>query len=162
MKIPALPFGSIIGAAEQPGFWNATEGKGEFTLANVVNAGNAPSEATSWTMKFYNAYKKRWNIEPEGYGTSSSYMAPYVLKAAIEKAGTLDSDAVVAALEKLDMMGVYGRIRFDPKSHQVVPSLDPKEGVVGTVFQWQAGKRVVVFPQSIATGSIQLPPWMKK
>ncbi|MBW2031322.1 MAG: ABC transporter substrate-binding protein [Deltaproteobacteria bacterium] len=161
MKIPALPFGSIIEPAEQPGFWKATEGKGEYTLANVVNAGNAPSNATPWTMKFVKAYEKRWGIEPEGYGTSSSYMAPYVLKDAIERAGTLDSDAVVKALEKTDMMGVYGRIRFDPKSHQVIPSLDPQEGVVGTVFQWQAGRRVVVFPPKIAMGEIKLPPWMK-
>jgi branched-chain amino acid transport system substrate-binding protein len=161
LKVPALPFGSIIAAAEQPGFWKATEGKGEYTLANVVNAGNAPSNASDWTMKFVNAYKKRWGLEPEGYGTSSSYMAVYVLKDAIEKAGTLDSDAVVAALEKTDVMGVYGRLRFDPKSHQVIPSLDPKEGAVGTIFQWQAGKRVVVFPKSIAMGEIELPPWMK-
>lgn len=161
LKVPALPFGSILAAAEQPGFWKATEGKGEYALANVVNAGNAPSNASDWTMKFVNAYKKKWGLEPEGYGTSSSYMAVYVLKDAIEKAGTLDSDAIVAALEKTDMMGVYGRIRFDPKSHQVVPSLDPKEGAVGTIFQWQAGKRVVVFPESIAMGEIKLPPWMK-
>ena len=161
MKIPALPFGSIIAAAEQPGFWKATERKGEYCLANVVNAGNAPSEATPWTMKFVKAYKKRWNIEPEGYGTSTSYMAPYVLKDAIERAGSLKSDAVIGALEKTDMMGVYGRIRFDPKSHQVIPSVDPEEGAVGTIFQWQAGKRVVVFPKKIAMGEIQLPPWMK-
>jgi len=161
MKIPALPFGSIIAAAEQPGFWDATEGKGEYCLANVVNAGNAPSNATPWTMKFVEAYKKRWNIEPEGYGTSTSYMAPYVLKDAIERAGSLKSEAVVEALEKTDMMGVYGRIRFDPKNHQVIPSLDPEEGAVGTIFQWQARKRVVVFPKSIAMGEILLPPWMK-
>jgi len=161
LKVPALPFGSIIAAAEQPGFWKATEGKGEYTLANVVNAGNAPSNASDWTMKFVNAYKKKWGLEPEGYGASSSYMAVYVLKDAIEKAGTLDSDAVVTALEKTDMMGVYGRIKFDPKSHQVIPSLDPNEGAVGTIFQWQSGKRVVVFPKSIAMGEIELPPWMK-
>jgi branched-chain amino acid transport system substrate-binding protein len=163
MKVPAIPFGSIIGAAEQPGFWKATEGKGEYTLANVVNAGNAPCNASPWTMKFYNAYKKRWKIAPEAYGASSSYMGPYVLKDAIERAGTLDSDAVVAALEKTDMKEtVYGRIRFDPKSHQVIPSTDPKEGAVGTIFQWIKGERVVVFPKSIAMGDIQLPPWMKK
>jgi branched-chain amino acid transport system substrate-binding protein len=163
MKIPALPFGSIIAAAEQPGFWKATEGKGEYCLANVVNAGNAPCNATQWTMKFVNAYKKRWNIEPEGYGTSSSYMAPYLLKDAIERAGTLESDAVVKALEGIDMMGVYGRIRFDPKKndHQVIPSVDPEKGAVGTIFQWQAAKRIVVFPKSIAMGEIKLPPWMK-
>ena len=161
MKIPALPFGSTLAAAEQPGFWEATKGKGEFCLANVVNAGNAPSNATPWTMKFYNAYKKRWDVEPEGLGSSSSYMAVYVLKDAIERAGSLDPDKVIAALEKTDMEGVYGRLRFNPKSHQVIPSFDPKEGAVGSIFQWQDGKRVVVFPKSIATGQIELPPWMK-
>lgn len=162
MKVPALPFGSTLAAAEQPGFWKATEGKGEFCLANVVNAGNAPSNATPWTMKFYDAYTKRWKIEPEGLGSSSSYMAVYVLKEAIEKAGTLDPDKVVSALEQVDMTGVYGRTRFDPKNHQVVPSFDPKEGAVGSIFQWQAEKRVVVFPKSIAMGEIKIPSWMKK
>jgi len=162
MKIPALPFGSTLAAAEQPGFWEATDGKGEYTLCNVVNAGNAPSKATPWTMRFYDAYTERWGVEPEGLGTSSSYMAVYVLKDAIERADSLDPDKVVAALEKTDMMGVYGRIRFDPKSHQVIPSTDPQEGAVGSILQWQDGKRVVVYPESIATGEIQLPPWMKK
>ncbi|MBN1277207.1 MAG: ABC transporter substrate-binding protein [Deltaproteobacteria bacterium] len=162
MKIPALPFGSTLAAAEQPGFWQATEGKGEYTLCNVVNAGNAPSNATPWTMKFYDAYAKKWGVEPEGLGSSSSYMSVYVLKDAIERAGTINSDKVVTALENTDMMGVYGRIRFDPKNHQVIPAFDPKEGAVGSILQWQDGKRVVVFPRSIAMGDIELPPWMKK
>jgi branched-chain amino acid transport system substrate-binding protein len=162
MKVPAIPYGTIISAAEEPGFWKATEGKGEYAMASVVNAGNAPSKATPWTMKFVEAYTKRWKTEPEGYGTSSSYMAVYTLKDAIERAGTVDSDAVVAALEKTDMEGVYGRIRFNPKNHQIIPSVDPKEGAVGTIFQWQAGKRIVVFPPKIAMGEVKLPPWMKK
>jgi branched-chain amino acid transport system substrate-binding protein len=161
MKIPALPFGSTLAAAEQPGFWKATDGKGEYTLCNVVNAGNAPSEATPWTMKFYNAYKDKWGVAPEGLGSSSSYMAVYVLRDAIERTGSLDADKVVAALEKTDIMGVYGRLRFDPKSHQVIPSNDPKEGAVGTILQWQNQQRVVVYPPSIAKGEIELPPWMK-
>jgi len=162
MKIPVLPFGTIIAAAEQPGFWKATEGKGEYTMASVVNAGNAPSKATPWTMKFVEAYQKKYGLEPEGYGTSSSYMAVYTLKDAIERAGSLKSDDIVAALEKTDLMGVYGRIKFNPKNHQVIPSVDPSEGAVGTIFQWQAGKRIVVFPPKIAMGEVKLPPWMKK
>jgi len=162
MKVPALPFGVIISAAEQPGFWQATEGKGEYCLANVVNAGNVPSAATPWTMKFYDAYTKKYGVEPEGYGTSSSYMAVYAIKDAIERAGSIDSDKVADALKTTDIQGVYGRIRFDPKTNQVIPSLDPAEGAVGSVFQWQAGKRVTVFPPKIATGKMLLPPWMKK
>jgi len=88
-------------------------------------------------------------------------MAVYVLKDAIERAGTLNSDKVVTALEQTDIMGVYGRLRFDPKSHQVIVAQDPKDGAVGSILQWQDGKRIVVYPKSIAKGEIQLPPWMK-
>ena len=161
LQVPALPFGSILSAAEQPGFWDATEGKGEYTIANLVNAGNAYTELTDWAKKFYEAYEKRWDIPPEAYGTSSSYMGPYVLKDAIERAGTLDPDAVIKALEETDLMGVYGRIRFDPQSHQVIPGDDPAEGAVGSLIQWQAGERVVIYPASAAVGELKLPPWME-
>ncbi|HPP06638.1 MAG TPA: ABC transporter substrate-binding protein, partial [Syntrophorhabdaceae bacterium] len=159
MKVKALPLGFVC-AAEQPGFWKATGGKGEYLIVNVCNGGNAPAKITPWTMKFVEAYKKRWGLEPEGYGTSSSYMAVYQLKYAIEKAGSLDPDKVINALETLDFMGVYGRMRFD-KSHQIIPSFDPKEGAVTCIFQWQAGKRIQIFPPKVAEGKIMLPPWMK-
>ena len=73
-------------------------------------------------MKFVNAYEKRWGLEPEGYGTSSSYMAVYTLKEAIEKAGAIEADAVITALENVNLMGVYGRIRLRqgiPPGHSV-------------------------------------------
>jgi branched-chain amino acid transport system substrate-binding protein len=160
MKLKCLPIG-FVNAAEQPGFWKATGGKGEYLIVNLVNGGNAPAKITPWTMKFSDAYKKKWGLEPEGYGTSSSYMAVYQLKDAIEKANSTDSDAVVTALENLDIMGVYGRMRFDKKSHQIIPSFDAKEGAVTGIIQWQAGKRVQIFPPKYAEGKILLPPWMK-
>lgn len=158
LKIPALPIAGISSAVEQPGGWASTDGAVAYWVASPANAGNAPSNATPLTMKFYEAYRKRWLVEPEGYGTSSSYTAIYVLADAIKRAGTLDSDRLVAALEKTDLTGVYGRIAFDPKSHQVIPSYDPKEGAVGTWFQWQDGKRVVIWPTTIAMGKIRIPP----
>ncbi len=161
LKIPVLPFGCYLGPAMEPKFWEVTKGRGAYTIVNVVNAGNAASEATPWTMKFYNAYKEKWGSEPRGYGTSSGYMAAYLIKDAVERAGTLDSNALVSALEKTDLMGVYGRIRFDAKSHQIIPSNDPKEGAVGTMFQWQDGNRVAIYPPQIAISGIKLPPWMK-
>lgn len=158
LKIPTLPIAGISSAVEQPGGWANTNGAVAFWIASPANAGNAPSNATPLTMKFYEAYRKRWLVEPEGYGTSSSYTAVYVLADAIRRAGALEADRLVAALEKTDMMGVYGRITFDPKSHQIAPSDNPKEGAVGTWFQWQDSKRVVVWPTTIAMGKIQIPP----
>ncbi|MBI5442981.1 MAG: ABC transporter substrate-binding protein [Deltaproteobacteria bacterium] len=158
-KLKILPVG-FMSAAEQPGFWAASKGAAQFALVNVVNGGNAPANITPWTEKFVKAYQARWKLEPEGYGTSSSYMAVYLLKDAIERAGTLEADAVVKALETVDLMGVYGRMRFD-KAHQIIASTDPKEGAVGSVFQWQNGKRVVVWPEAGATGKILVPEWFK-
>ncbi|MCX5810176.1 MAG: ABC transporter substrate-binding protein [Proteobacteria bacterium] len=160
MKLKSLPIG-FVNAAEQPGFWKATGGKGEYLIVNLVNGGNAPAKITPWTMKFVEAYKKKWGLEPEGYGTSSSYMAVYQLKDAIEKAKSLDPDKVIKGLEDSDIMGVYGRMRFDKKTHQIIPSSDPKEGAVTGIIQWQAGKRVQVFPPKVAEGKVMLPPWMK-
>ncbi|MBW1645295.1 MAG: ABC transporter substrate-binding protein [Deltaproteobacteria bacterium] len=160
MRMKCVPMG-FMSAAEQPGFWQATKGNCEFTIVDAVNGGNVPASITPWTMKFVNAYKKKWGLEPEGYGTSSSYMAVYQLKEAIEKAGGLDPDAVIKALEEQDMMGVYGRMKF-AKNHQIIPADDPEKGAVGCMFQWQNGKRVQFFPKAGATGDIILPPWMKK
>lgn len=160
LKIPVLPIAGISSSVEQPGAWAATSGAVAYWIASPANAGNAPSNATPETMKFYRAYTKRWLVEPEGYGTSTSYVGVHVLADAIERAGTLDPDALITALEKTDKMSVYGRIRFDPKSHQVIASNDPKEGAVGTWFQWQDGKRIVVWPPTISMGNIKIPPWL--
>jgi branched-chain amino acid transport system substrate-binding protein len=160
LRLRSLPMG-FMSAAEQPGFWNASDGSAEYTLVDLINGGNAPGQITPWTTKFVEAYRERWGLEPEGYGASSSYMAVYSLKEAVERAGTLDPDAVVRALETADVMGVYGRMRFDPESHQVIPSEDPAEGAVGSIFQWQDGQRVVIWPVSAATGELRLPPWME-
>jgi len=158
LKIPALPIAGISSAVEQPGGWASTDGAVAYWIASPANAGNAPSKATPLTMRFYEAYTKRWLVEPEGYGTSSSYTGIHVLVDAIRRAGSVDAERVVAALEKTDMTGVYGKISFDPKSHQVIPSDDPKKGAVGTWFQWQDGKRVVVWPRTIAVGKTRMPP----
>ncbi|MHB8109730.1 MAG: ABC transporter substrate-binding protein [Syntrophorhabdaceae bacterium] len=160
MKMKSIPVG-FVNAAEQPGFAKASGGKGDYLIVNLVNGGNAPAKITPWTMKFVDAYKQKWGLEPEGYGTSSSYMAVYQLKDAIERAGSIDSDKVIAGLESADLMGVYGRMRFDKKTHQIIPSLDPKEGAVTGIIQWQKGKRVQIFPPKTAEGKVILPPWMK-
>ena len=159
MEVPAIPMG-FIGAAEDPGFWKATKGKGAYTIVTLSETGNVPSNVTPKTMEFYNAFEKRWGVPPRSTGCVSAYEALYVLKDAIERAGTLDKDALIVALEKTNLPAVRGTIRFD-ENHQIIYGYDPKTSVLGCWAQWQDGKRVCVFPEAAATGKIKMPPWLK-
>jgi branched-chain amino acid transport system substrate-binding protein len=160
MEVPALPIG-FIGAAEDPGFWEATKGKGAYTVVTLSETGCTPSEVTPWTMKYYNAFKKRWGVPPRSTGCVSAYEALYVLKDALERAGKLENEAIIAALERTNLPAVRGTIRFD-QNHQIVYGYDPKNSVLGNWVQWQEGQRVTIFPQAAATGTIKMPPWLKK
>jgi len=161
-KIPALPVG-YMGPAEHLGWWSSTEKKGEYFIVDLLDAGNAPSKATPWTMKFVNAFKKEYGHEPDAYGISTSYMGVYLLKDAIERAGTMDSDAVRKALKETDTLGVYGRLKFTENNEIIfAPDFDPEKGAVGTVVQWQKGNRITVFPEPIKVGDMVLPPWFSE
>ncbi|MBE9522213.1 MAG: ABC transporter substrate-binding protein [Proteobacteria bacterium] len=159
MEVPAIPLG-FIGAAEDPGFWKATKGKGAYTVVTLSETGSVPANVMPQTMKFYNNFKKRWGVPPRSTGCVSAYEALYVLKDAVERAGTLKKDALIAALEKTNLPAVRGTIRFD-KNHQIVYGYDPKTSVLGCWVQWQDGKRVQIFPEAAATGKIKMPPWLK-
>lgn len=160
MEVPALPIG-FIGAAEDPGFWEATKGKGAYTIVTLSEAGCTPCNVTPLTNKYYEAFQKRWGVPPRSTGCVSAYEGVYVLKDAIERAGALEPDALIPALEKTNLLAVRGTIRFD-QNHQIVYGYDPKTSVLGNWVQWQDGKRVTVFPQVAAMGGIKMPPWIKK
>ena len=70
-------------------------------------------------------------------------------------------DALVPAIEQIDMATVSGRLRFDKTNHQAIYGTNPKETLVGNYMQWQDGKRVCIWPQQIAVGEFKLPPWVK-
>lgn len=159
LKVPALPVSGICAFVEQPGSYSVSGGALEYWLACPVNTGNAISKYPP-AVEYFEKHKKVLGIEPEGYGAVSSYIAPYLLKAALEKAGSLDPEAVIKALEEIEFRGPYGLIKFDPKTHQVVESYDPEKGAAPCWFQWQGGKRIQVWPPTVAAGEIKIPPWM--
>ena len=69
-------------------------------------------------QNFLKAYKEAYNEEPSAF-SALSYDAAYMVKAAIEKAGTTDKQAVVDALKSLDYSGVTGHLTFDEKNNPV-------------------------------------------
>jgi beta-mannanase len=86
---------------------------------------------------------------------------------AIKRAETIDSDAVVKALESTRIETSLARNFAFTSSHDVMMSaVGPKminEGyILPCLFQWQNAKQVPVYPREIMeeTGAIfEFPPW---
>jgi branched-chain amino acid transport system substrate-binding protein len=163
MKIPTMLAGFISPMAG-PGAWKTFEGK----LAGCINVNFELGSGIATAKyppckKFYDDYQKKYGAPIEaGHGPAPSYDSVYILAEAIERAGTLDPDKVVAEIKKTDRQGVIGRIKFDD-GNQVIYGDDPTKTAVAGVAQWtKDGKRIIVFPASISEGAIKLPEWMKK
>jgi branched-chain amino acid transport system substrate-binding protein len=164
MQIPALMAGFISPIACENA-WKVFEGEVDGMINIVFEVGPIPVKAIPKSVTFNQNYGKKWGekarTELSGHGPGPSYDSIYILANAFERAKTVEPDAVVKALEQTDMMGAIGRIKFG-KDHQVVYGFDPKETALGVGFQWvKPGKRVIVFPETVAEAKIQLPPYMK-
>ena len=159
MEIPALPLG-FVEAAEDPDFWNTTNGKCAYSVITLSEAGTSPSDVTPLSRKFYQAYEKRWKTPPRSTGSAAAYEAVFAIKDAVERAGTLETDSLIEALEQTDLQVVRGRLRFD-QNHQSVFGYDPNTAVLGNWAQWQDGQRVTVWPLAARTGKLKMPPWLQ-
>lgn len=164
MQIPAVLTG-FISPVTAENAWQVFEGEVEGMINMIYEIGPIPVKAVPKSVAFNENFGKKWGEEARkrlsGHGPGPSYDAVYIMASAIERAKTVEPDAVVKAIEQTDMQGVVGRIRFG-KDHQVVYGFDPKETALGVGFQWvKPGKRVVVFPEAVVEGKILLPPYMK-
>ncbi len=156
LQIPAASVGINV-EAQAKGFMDATGGKGdyEFTLNTLGRV-----KITDKTIPFYDKFVQRSGEFPTY--NAGTYDAIYIWKEAIERAGSLDPDAVVAEMEKTDYHAAAGRIVFD-KNHDVTWGSNYVTAV-GT--QWQGGQLQVVWPYGwegiTYEGSVpyKLPPWM--
>ena len=170
LEIPAASVGINLEAHEM-GFWEATGGKGEYEMTlNLIGR----VEITEETIPFFDQFVERFGEYPT-YTAAGTYDALFILKEAIQRAGTVDSDAVVIELAKTDFVGVGGRVVFtgmdSPHPHDVIwgPGY-----VTGLGTQWRDGELVVVWPDGRAvlgdrvwegvryagTVDYELPPWM--
>jgi branched-chain amino acid transport system substrate-binding protein len=91
------------------------------------------------------------------YQTAESTAALIVFQHAIEQAGSLDPEAVRAALASLDIMTFYGRIKFDARGVNIykpmaVEQLQP-DGKIYTVFPADVAEKAALYP---------MPPWSQR
>lgn len=161
MKVPALMAG-FISPLCGPGAWKSFDGKIGGALNSIFEIGSIPTEKYPPAKDFYEAYEKKFGAPIEsGHGPAPSYASVYILKEAIEKAGSLDPDALADALAQTDAQTVMGQAKFSD-GHQILYGNDPAKEALGCFFQWtDDGQRVIVYPEEIAEAKIVLPSWMK-
>ncbi len=76
-----------------------------------------PNDKTNndWVARF----RKRWNHYP-AYVSETGYSSLYALKAAVERAGSKDTKAVIQALEGMEMTSPAGHRVFRKEDHQAI------------------------------------------
>ena len=162
---PMLVFGGINVLASDPMGWEWIEGK-----CNNMDFGTLPTTAgypfTSKTLQTRDAYMDRWG-EAITMGAANFYDAiKFILADAIERAGTIETEAVIKTLETTSVETSNARNFVFTESHALMmgkDANDPNEDypiVIG--FQWQDGVQVPVDPRKImeeAGATLTFPDW---
>jgi branched-chain amino acid transport system substrate-binding protein len=119
--------------------------------------------ATQWehtlpypgNQEWFDAYKKEFGHEPS-YHSAAGYAGCVIYLEAVKRAGTLDADKVRAELIKLEMRTIFGDFNVDEDGFQIAHKM--------ITFQWQNEKKVLVWPDDLASGKPRFPtpPWNQR
>ncbi|WP_313075174.1 ABC transporter substrate-binding protein [Melaminivora sp.] len=152
-RVP-VPYGGIDVKSQDTDFFERVGGK---SISEVAFNFIVRAPLSERTLPFFEAFEKRYKREPV-YTGSGAYDSVYAYADAVTRAGKADTDAVIKALETIDMPMTTGRMQLD-ESHD----LKAGAGLVNLLFvQWQeGGKRVIVWPKEARTGDYVKPQWMK-
>jgi branched-chain amino acid transport system substrate-binding protein len=105
--------------------------------------------------EFLSAYQKKFKHEPS-YHAAAGYAGCLIYAEGVKRAKTFDADAVRAELLKLKMRTAFGDYAVDHDGFQTAHKM--------VMIQWQDGKRVVVWPDDLASGKLRFPtpPWSQR
>ena len=120
--------------------------------------------ATQWepelpypgSKEFVVAYSVEFPGRDLSYHSAGGYAGCQILVEAIKRAGSLDREKIREAVLKMDYNTVYGGFKVDPDGFQVSHKM--------VMFQWQDGKKVIVWPDELAAGKARfpMPPWNQR
>ena len=170
LKIPAVQVGINV-EAQKDGFWQATQGMGNYVITNNTYARGV--EYNELTTPFVEAYVKRFGETPT-YTAITHDAIVYSLAPIIEQLGTLDSDKIVSILENRVYKVSSGTVKYlkDAEGRPLHDLTFGPEYVTGLAIQWQDGKMAGVWPNKWKMTPespevtykgivpIKLPPWM--
>jgi branched-chain amino acid transport system substrate-binding protein len=103
--------------------------------------------------EFVESYHKEFPGAALSYHSASGYGGCQVLIEAIRRAGSLDREKVRDAIVTMDLNTVFGAFKVDKAGIQIAHRM--------VMFQWQDGKKVIVWPEELAPGKPRFPtpPW---
>ncbi len=106
--------------------------------------------------EFVESYKREFPGADLSVHSANGYGGCQILVEAIRRAGSLDSGKLREAILKMDHNTVYGGFRVDRDGVQIAHK--------ALMFQWQDGKKVIVWPEELAPGRARFPtpPWSQR
>ncbi len=106
--------------------------------------------------EFVEAHRREFPGADLSYHSAAGYGGCQVLLEALRLAGSLEGEKVRGAMLKLDYHNVYGGFKVDPDGLQITHKM--------ITFQWQDGKKVIVWPDELAPGTPRFPtpPWSQR
>jgi len=159
-RSPMVMWGAPGGSSD---FWAITEGKCEHITCNAspVVVGYP---LTTKTLPTRDAYAERWGEEISDKAAATYDIVRFILPDAIERAGTIDTDAVIEALEETDVETSLARRFVFTSSHDImsVKGSEQKYYFLSAAFQWQDGVLVPVYPIELmeeAGATYSFPDW---
>ena len=90
------------------------------------------------------------------FESAIGYVMCQILVEATKRAGALDGEKIRDRILKLDLNTVYGAFKVDQDGVQIAHKM--------LLFQWQDGKKVIVWPEELAPGKPRFPtpPWSQR
>ena len=103
------------------------------------------------TEEWVKRYTQKFSMEPNHWSLVN-YIGVEIIAQAIGRAGSLDLKEVNKEMRKTDTMTPMGPLNFKPSQFGGTQGFTDM-----IVFQWKNGKRVIVHPSMVATGTLLYP-----
>ena len=102
------------------------------------------------------SYRKEFPGADLSFISAAGYGGCQILVEAVRRAASLDSGKLRDAILRMNHNTVFGAFRVDRDGVQI--------GHKFVLFQWQDGKRAIVWPEELAPGKARFPtpPWNQR
>jgi branched-chain amino acid transport system substrate-binding protein len=165
-NVNAMMFGVTVGG-DLPKFYELLGRNAEFVygaaawepeLAALLRGGGLVPVTRRYpgVREFVESYHREFPGASLSYHAAAGYGGCQVFAEAVRRAGSLEGTKVREAILKLDLNTVYGAFKVAPDGSQIAHQM--------LMFQWQDGKKVIVWPDELAAGKPRFPtpPWSQR